>query len=226
MRIEYKGLVFDEPLRFDVLVDDCLLVELKAVEILHPVSKAQLLSYMKLLNVPLGLLINFHEPVLKNGISRMILPGADNTGDRSVELQTEGTESRPASRDSENPTAGDQTWPSSARERKGRKDSENQNNSDLRFLYAPASASKSSRSFELPHRGGIATFCKNNPGLTAFCSDSANQDPTGGRGRCCPGWCRGQSGCQNLAEDELGPPTWGDKGPCHCDKWLRAASPG
>jgi GxxExxY protein len=86
MRIDYKGLVFDEPLRFDVLVDDCLLVELKAVEILHPVSKAQLLSYMKLLNVPLGLLINFHEPVLKNGISRMILPGADSTGDRSVEL--------------------------------------------------------------------------------------------------------------------------------------------
>jgi GxxExxY protein len=79
VRVEYKGLFFDEPLRFDVLVDDCLLVELKAVEILHPFSKAQLFSYMKLLNVPLGLLVNFHEPVLKNGISRMILPGADRT---------------------------------------------------------------------------------------------------------------------------------------------------
>ncbi|HEU0046826.1 MAG TPA: GxxExxY protein [Nitrososphaera sp.] len=77
VRIEYKGLVFDEPLRFDMLVDDCLLVELKAVEALHPYSKAQLFSYMKLLDVPLGLLINFHEPVLKNGISRMILPGAN-----------------------------------------------------------------------------------------------------------------------------------------------------
>ena len=76
VRIEYKGLVF-EPLRFDILVDDCLLVELKAVETLHPFSKAQLFSYMKLLDVPLGLLINFHEPVLKNGISRMILPGAN-----------------------------------------------------------------------------------------------------------------------------------------------------
>ena len=77
VRVEYKGLVFDEPLRFDVLVDDCLLVELKAVEILHSSSKAQLFSYMKLLDIPIGLLINFHEPILKNGISRMILPGAN-----------------------------------------------------------------------------------------------------------------------------------------------------
>jgi GxxExxY protein len=75
--VEYKGLVFDEPLRFDLLVDNCLLVELKAVEVLHPSSKAQLFSYMKLLDVPVGLLINFHELVLKNGIFRMILPGAN-----------------------------------------------------------------------------------------------------------------------------------------------------
>ena len=67
---------FEEPLRFDILVGDCLLMELKAVEVLHPSSKAQLFSYMKLLNIPIGLLINFHELVLKNGISRMILPGA------------------------------------------------------------------------------------------------------------------------------------------------------
>jgi GxxExxY protein len=79
VRVEYKGLFFEEPLRFDILVDGCLLVELKAVEILHPFSKAQLFSYMKLLNVPLGLLINFHEPTLKNGIARMILPGAGQT---------------------------------------------------------------------------------------------------------------------------------------------------
>ena len=79
VRPEYKGLVFDEPLRFDLLVDNCLLVELKAVEVLHPSSKAQLFSYMKLLDIPIGLLINFHELVLKNGISRMILPGANKT---------------------------------------------------------------------------------------------------------------------------------------------------
>jgi len=77
MRIQYKGIVFDEPLRFDILVDSCLLLELKAVEALHPFSKAQLFSYMKVLDVPVALLINFHEPVLKNGISRLILPGAN-----------------------------------------------------------------------------------------------------------------------------------------------------
>jgi len=81
VRVEYKGLVFNEPLRFDLLVSDCLLVELKAVEVLHPSSKAQLFSYMKLLNIPIGLLINFHELILKNGISRMILPGAHQTED-------------------------------------------------------------------------------------------------------------------------------------------------
>ena len=81
VRVEYKGIAFDEPLRFDLLVGECLLLELKAVETLHPFSKAQLFSYMKLLDVPLGLLINFHEPVLKNGISRMILPGANRIGE-------------------------------------------------------------------------------------------------------------------------------------------------
>ena len=87
VRVEYKGLVFDEPLRFDLLVDDCLLVELKAVEVLHPSSKAQLFSYMKLLDIPIGLLINFNEPILKNGIVRMILPGARDTEDKQFSLQ-------------------------------------------------------------------------------------------------------------------------------------------
>jgi GxxExxY protein len=80
VRVEYKGLIFDEPLRFDIMVDNCLLLELRAVEVLHPFSKAQLFSYMKLLDIPIGLLINFHELVLKKGISRMILPGANQTG--------------------------------------------------------------------------------------------------------------------------------------------------
>ena len=79
VQIEYKGLVFDQPLRFDIMVESCLLLELKAVEALHPFSKAQLFSYMKLLDIPIGVLINFHESVLKNGISRMILPGANRT---------------------------------------------------------------------------------------------------------------------------------------------------
>ena len=76
--IRYKGLEFDEPLRFDILVEGCLLVELKAVEKVLPIHRAQLMSYMKLLNVPVGLLFNFHEVVLKNGIERFFLPGANS----------------------------------------------------------------------------------------------------------------------------------------------------
>jgi len=75
--VEYKGLTFDQPLRLDVYVDRCLIVELKAVEHLLPIHKAQLMSYMKLLNAPVGLLINFHEVTLKQGIKRLILPGAN-----------------------------------------------------------------------------------------------------------------------------------------------------
>ena len=58
--IEYKGFTREEPLRFDVLVEGCVLLEAKAVEKILPIHKAQLLSYMKLLDVPIWLLINFH----------------------------------------------------------------------------------------------------------------------------------------------------------------------
>lgn len=75
--VEYKGVVFEQPLRVDLLVERCLVIENKVVEHVLPVHKAQLLSYMKLLNAPIGLLINWHERVLKNGISRLILSGAD-----------------------------------------------------------------------------------------------------------------------------------------------------
>jgi GxxExxY protein len=67
--VEYKGLIREEPLRFDVLVEGCVLVEAKAVENVLPIHKAQLLSYMKLLDVPLGLLVNFHEMKVINGIT-------------------------------------------------------------------------------------------------------------------------------------------------------------
>jgi GxxExxY protein len=77
MVVEYKGFTKEEPLRYDVLVEDCVLVEAKAVDQLLPIHKAQLLSYMKLLDVPIGLLINFHELKLVDGISRLILPGAN-----------------------------------------------------------------------------------------------------------------------------------------------------
>ena len=75
--IQYKGFTREEPLRFDVLVEECVLVEAKAVEKILPIHKAQLLSYMKLLDIPVGLLLNFHEMRLTDGISRLILPGAN-----------------------------------------------------------------------------------------------------------------------------------------------------
>ena len=75
--VEYKGFTREEPLRFDMLVEGCVLVEAKSVEKILPIHKAQLLSYMKLLNVPLGLLINFHEMKLTDGVHRLILPGAN-----------------------------------------------------------------------------------------------------------------------------------------------------
>jgi GxxExxY protein len=75
--ITYKGFTREEPLRFDVLVEGCVLVEAKAVEQIVPVHKAKLLSYMKLLDVPIGLLINFHEMKLTDGVHRLILPGAN-----------------------------------------------------------------------------------------------------------------------------------------------------
>jgi len=75
--LEYKGFRREEPLRFDVLVESCVLVEAKAVGKVLPIHKAQLLSYMKLLNIPVGLLINFHEGKVTDGVSRLILPGAN-----------------------------------------------------------------------------------------------------------------------------------------------------
>jgi GxxExxY protein len=72
--VRYKGFTREEPLRFDILVEGCVLVEVKAVAQILPIHKAQLMSYLKLLEVPLGLLINFHELKLANGINRLILP--------------------------------------------------------------------------------------------------------------------------------------------------------
>jgi GxxExxY protein len=66
--IRYKDFSREEPLRYDVLVEDCVLVENKAAEAVSPIHKAKLLSYMKLLNVPLGLLINYHVSKLTDGV--------------------------------------------------------------------------------------------------------------------------------------------------------------
>jgi GxxExxY protein len=76
--VRYKQFQREYPLRFDLLIDKCLIVEVKSVESVHPINKAQLLSYMKLLDIPLGLIINFNVLKLTDGISRLILPGASD----------------------------------------------------------------------------------------------------------------------------------------------------
>ncbi len=71
--ITYDGLVFDEGLRLDVLVEDLIICELKAVNEVNPVWEAQLLSHLKLTGKRLGFLINFNVPLIKNGINRIIV---------------------------------------------------------------------------------------------------------------------------------------------------------
>ncbi|HWR13856.1 MAG TPA: GxxExxY protein [Terriglobales bacterium] len=70
--VEYKGIKLECGYRADLLVGD-VIVELKAVEALLPVNEAQLMTYMRLLNKKVGLLINFNVPVLKDGIRRRVL---------------------------------------------------------------------------------------------------------------------------------------------------------
>ncbi len=71
--VEYKGVRSECGYRIDILVQDEVVVEIKAVEAIHPVQEAQLLTYMKLSGKRVGLLINFCVPVLKDGIVRRVL---------------------------------------------------------------------------------------------------------------------------------------------------------
>jgi GxxExxY protein len=70
--IKLMGLTFDEGFRADMVVDDGLLVELKSVENLAPVHFKQVLTYLRLMNFPLGLLINFGAPTFKEGVRRIV----------------------------------------------------------------------------------------------------------------------------------------------------------
>ena len=71
--VEYKGIKLDCGYTADLVVDDTVIVELKAVEHIARVHEAQLLTYMKLLSIRKGLLINFHAEVLRQGIVRRVL---------------------------------------------------------------------------------------------------------------------------------------------------------
>ncbi len=71
--IIYNTLKIDDGLRLDLLVEDLVIIELKAQENFHPVWEAQTLSYLKLTQKRLGFLINFHVPLIKDGIKRIVL---------------------------------------------------------------------------------------------------------------------------------------------------------
>ena len=70
--VEYKGVQLDCGYRIDFLVDDLVILELKSVESLDPIHEAQILTYLKLTGLKVGLLINFNVPVLRDGIKRLI----------------------------------------------------------------------------------------------------------------------------------------------------------
>jgi GxxExxY protein len=72
--IRYRGQRVRDDLRIDLLVEAVVVVEVKALEMLHPVHRAQLLTYLKLANKPAGLLINFNVPLLKQGLRRIDHP--------------------------------------------------------------------------------------------------------------------------------------------------------
>jgi GxxExxY protein len=71
--VNYKGIQLDCGYRADLIVDNRLIIELKSVECLAPIHEAQLLTYMKLAGVSVGLLINFNMVYLRDGIKRMVL---------------------------------------------------------------------------------------------------------------------------------------------------------
>ncbi len=73
LQLMYDKLVIDEGLRIDILVDELVVIELKAQEYYHPVWEAQVLSYLKLSSKRLGYILNFNVPIMKDGISRMII---------------------------------------------------------------------------------------------------------------------------------------------------------
>jgi GxxExxY protein len=71
--VEYKGVLLDGGYRLDVLVEEELILELKTVDELAPIHEAQILTYLRLAKLHVGLLINFNTPLLKHGIKRFVL---------------------------------------------------------------------------------------------------------------------------------------------------------
>ena len=74
IRIDYKGHRLKKHFEIDLIVDDRLIIEIKAVESLHPAHQAQVMTYLRLTKLPAGLLINFNQPTLRAGLKRLDHP--------------------------------------------------------------------------------------------------------------------------------------------------------
>ena len=87
MPIAYENVSFEEGFRADLLVQDKVIVELKSVEKVAPVHKKQLLTYLRLANLRLGLLVNFGEALIKDGIKRVVNGLPENVSRKDAETQ-------------------------------------------------------------------------------------------------------------------------------------------
>ena len=83
IQLEYKGQPIRGELQLDLLIEGCLVVELKAVEVVHPVHLAQVITYLKLTGCPAGLLMNFNTTSLRSGLRRLDHPDL-HVKDRSI----------------------------------------------------------------------------------------------------------------------------------------------
>ena len=90
--LTYKDAAIAAHYRLDLIVDELVVVELKSVDALAPVHRAQMLTYLKLTGCPVGLLINFNVPRLMDGVKRVLLPTGGNgaTGGSGVHTETQG----------------------------------------------------------------------------------------------------------------------------------------
>jgi len=91
----YEAVKLDCGFRADLVVNGEIVVEIKCKEALHPVDQAQLLSYLRLLNLHVGLLINFHSAVLKEGLKRMVNNYHDDLEERLPELENQPSHPSP-----------------------------------------------------------------------------------------------------------------------------------
>lgn len=72
INLEYEGVQTPTEFRLDLVVENQIIIELKAVEKMHPVYDAQVYSYLKMTKIPLGFLVNFNVPLIKDGIKRFV----------------------------------------------------------------------------------------------------------------------------------------------------------